>query len=62
METSKIQSILEELGYNLYDQGNYWQCSALYRNGDNKTALQIYKDSGTWKDYFRSLLLCHLNL
>jgi len=54
METSKIQSILEELGYKLYDQGSYWQCSALYRNGDNKTALQIYKDSGTWKDYVRS--------
>ena len=54
MESSKIQSILEELGYKLYDQGNYWQCAALYRNGDNKTALQIYKDSGTWKDYVRS--------
>ena len=49
--TDKIQNILESIGYNLSDRGEYWQCSALYRGGDNPNALQIYKDSGVWKDY-----------
>lgn len=64
MDSSKIRSILETLGYNLTDKGLYWQCAALYRNGDNPTALQIYKNTGAWKDYventafssFRNLL------
>lgn len=66
---SKIKEILEELGYQLSDKGSYWQCAALYRNGDNKTALQIYKDTGAWKDYvantpfmpFKQLLVLTLN-
>jgi len=45
------KSILENLGYNLTDHGSYWRTSALYRSGNNTTALQIYKDSGVWKDY-----------
>ena len=53
MESSKIKTILESLGYKLNDKGSYWQCSALYRNGDNETAIQIYKDSGAWKDYVK---------
>jgi len=64
MDSSKIKSILETLGYNLSDKGSYWQCAALYRDGDNQTALQIYKNTGAWKDYventpfssFRNLL------
>lgn len=52
--TCKIKSILEELGYQLSDKGSYWQSSAIYRNGDNKTALQIYKDTGAWKDYVQN--------
>lgn len=67
--TEKIKSILEELGYHLSDKGSYWQSSAVYRNGDNKTALQIYKDTGAWKDYvqntpfmpFKQLLVLTLN-
>ena len=51
METARIQEILESLGYRILDRGNYWQSTAIFRNGDNKTALQIYKDSGVWKDY-----------
>lgn len=51
MQTAQIQEILESLGYKLLDRGNYWQSTALFRNGDNKTALQIYKDSGVWKDH-----------
>ena len=42
---------LENLGYKLSDHGSYWRTNALYRAGDNTTALQIYKDSGVWKDY-----------
>ena len=46
-----IQEILQNLGYKLKDCGAYWQTNALYRGGDNPTALQIYKDSGVWKDF-----------
>lgn len=46
-----IEEVLKDLGYKLADRGSYWQAAALYRNGDNGTALQIYKDSGIWKDY-----------
>ena len=69
IDSSKIKDILEELGYKLSDKGSYWQCSALYRGGDNQTALQIYKDTGAWKDYvkdtsfmpFKRLLVLTLN-
>jgi hypothetical protein len=42
---------LENLGYKLQDCGNHWRTNALYRNGKNKTAIIIYKDTGVWKDY-----------
>lgn len=42
---------LINLGYKLQDRGDYWQTSAVYRGGDNPTAIQIYKDTGVWKDY-----------
>lgn len=45
------KEILESLGYKLVDNGNHWRTSALYRNGDNATALQIYKNTGVWNDY-----------
>lgn len=69
ISSDKIKQILEELGYKLHDKGKYWQCSAIYRNGDNETALQIYKDTGAWKDYvkntplmtFKKLLVLTLN-
>jgi len=47
----KVKEILDELGYRLPDRGSYWQTNAAFRDGDNKTAIQIYKDSGVWKDY-----------
>lgn len=53
MDSNKIKVILDSLGYKLKDKGPYWQCAALYRDGDNETALQIYKDSGAWKDYVK---------
>jgi hypothetical protein len=67
--SNKIKDILQELGYKLNDKGSYWQCAAVYRNGDNSTALQIYKDTGAWKDYvqntpfmpFKKLLILTLN-
>ncbi len=69
INSDRIKEILEELGYKLYDKGSYWQSAALYRNGDNQTALQIYKDTGAWKDYvkgtnfmsFKQLLILTLN-
>ncbi len=51
MNADKIKQSLTELGYQLSDRGAYWQTNAVFRNGDNKTAIQIYKDSGVWKDY-----------
>jgi hypothetical protein len=51
MSPDTIKSVLSELGYNLVDRGSYWQTNALFRNGDNSTAIQIYKNSGVWKDY-----------
>lgn len=44
-------SILRQIGYTLEDRGSYWQTSAIFRNGDNKTSLRIYKDSGVWSDF-----------
>jgi hypothetical protein len=46
-----VKEVLESLGYKLSDRGPYWQTNAMFRDGDNKTALQIYKDTGVWKDY-----------
>ncbi|SVC36598.1 uncharacterized protein METZ01_LOCUS289452, partial [marine metagenome] len=51
MSPSKIQETLISLGYKLSDRGVYWQTNAVFRNGDNQTALQIYKNTGVWKDY-----------
>ena len=46
-----VKEVLESLGYKLKDRGAYWQATAIYRDGDNQTALQIYKDTGVWRDY-----------
>lgn len=51
MNSQDIESVLTELGYVLDDRGDYWQTNAVYRGGDNRTAVQIYKDTGVWKDY-----------
>jgi len=51
METEDIKEVLDELGFKLRDRGPYWQTNALWRNGNNFTAVQIYKDSGVWRDY-----------
>ena len=51
MNSDQIHQVLTSLGYNLDDRGSYWQTNAVFRNGDNKTALQIYKDTGVWRDF-----------
>jgi hypothetical protein len=51
IDPSQIQSILESIGYKLLDFGNHWRTNALYRGGDNKTAIRIYKNSGVWTDF-----------
>ena len=51
MTSEKIYDTLNSLGYRLDDRGIYWQTNALFRNGDSRTSLQIYKDSGVWRDY-----------
>ena len=48
---SNYASILESFGYKVEDRGTFFQTSARYRGGDNKTALCIYKDSGICYDF-----------
>ena len=51
MPVLDIENTLLSLGYKLNDRGLYWQTNAVFRQGDNQTAIQIYKNSGVWKDY-----------
>lgn len=51
MQTEKIRDLLEDAGFELSDRGSYWSTSAIWRNGDNTSAVQIYKDTGVWIDY-----------
>lgn len=51
LSPDRIKEILEELGYRLTDRGAYWHSNAAFRNGDNSTALQIWKNSGVWRDF-----------
>lgn len=45
------KQILENIGYNLTDFGSFWRTSAIYRGGDNPTAVLVYKNNGVWKDF-----------
>ena len=51
INSDQFQEILESLGYKLIDCGDHWRTQALYRNGDNSTALKIYKNTGVWMDF-----------
>jgi len=53
-QTERFEKILIDLGYELSDRGKYWQSNALYRQGDNRTAIQIWKNTGVWRDYVAS--------
>lgn len=46
-----IKPTLEKIGYRLIDCGNHWRTKALYRGGDNESAVCIYKNTGVWSDY-----------
>lgn len=45
------REILASNGFRLNDHGSYWTSNAAFRNGDNPNAIQIYKDTGVWRDY-----------
>jgi hypothetical protein len=51
ISSDDFQGILESLGYRLIDCGDHWRSAAVYREGDNPTALKIYKDTGVWMDF-----------
>ena len=51
MMDEQIREVLGELGYVLYDSGEYFRTSALYRGGDNKTIISINKENGGWVDF-----------
>jgi hypothetical protein len=47
----QIRPTLEKIGYKLIDCGSHWRTRALYRGGDNDTAIRVYKNSGVWTDF-----------
>ncbi len=47
---SEVREILEELGFNLLPDRDGWRSNAIYREGDNKTALKIF-NNGFWVDF-----------
>lgn len=54
INSEDFQGILESVGYTLIDCGDHWRTQALYRDGDNKTALKIYKNTGVWMDFVQN--------
>jgi hypothetical protein len=54
-KTKEIKETLEKLGFKLEDRGNFWSTNAFWRGGDNKTAVQIYKDTGVWRDFVEGI-------
>lgn len=48
-----MKEVLENMGYKLIDHGDHWRTNALYRDGDNPTAVKIYKNTGVWSDFVR---------
>jgi|TARA_R100000458_G_C8274521_1_gene249483 hypothetical protein len=51
INSEDFQGILESIGYQLIDCGDHWRTQALYRDGDNKTAVKVYKNTGVWMDF-----------
>lgn len=49
--SEEFERVLASIGYKLIDCGDHWRSQALYRNGDNATALKIYKNTGVWMDF-----------
>lgn len=47
-----IRDILSEYGYGPFlNDGKYWRCAAVYRNGANQTSLRINKETGHFSDF-----------
>jgi hypothetical protein len=46
-----LSEYLSELGYKLRDNGREWSAAAVYRGGDNPTALSINKTTGVFYDF-----------
>lgn len=53
MQSTDFKSILEGLGYNLFDRGKEWRAKPLFRDSDSDTALRIMKQDGRWIDFAR---------
>lgn len=48
-----FKTILEGLGYKLFDRGKEWRAKPIYRDSDSDSSLRILKDSGRWIDFAR---------
>lgn len=48
---SDLKNFLCSLGLTLRDVGNYWRCPAVFRHGDNPTAISISKKDGSFNDF-----------
>lgn len=46
-----FRSILENIGYQVKEDGNFLRCAAKYRGGDNPTSLRINKETGFFTDF-----------
>ena len=54
ISSDNFEGILESIGYKLIDCGDHWRTRAVYRDGDNDTALKIYKNTGVWMDFVQN--------
>tara|TARA_R110002020_G_scaffold363289_1_gene575562 strand:- start:1748 stop:2818 length:1071 start_codon:yes stop_codon:yes gene_type:complete len=54
ISSDDFQGILQSIGYKLIDCGDHWRTRAVYRDGDNETALKIYKNTGVWMDFVQN--------
>ena len=54
ISSEDFQGILESIGYSLIDCGDHWRTQAIYRDGNNKTAVKIYKNTGVWMDFVQN--------
>ena len=47
----EVKEILESLGYNCRDDGDYLRCRPIYRDSDNDNSLRVSKKTGYANDY-----------
>lgn len=51
VDPEKLRGWLEETGHKLTDCGTFWRTQALHRGGTNRLSIQIYKNTGVWRDF-----------